>query len=77
MIQLLSLVLCLDSFFYLLCISIADFWFVVTMRFLYHSLCIHDRFKLLISSFQMHFLKTLNLYFPPLIITAFDIIFYI
>ena len=30
--------LCLDSFFFFVCVSITDFWFVVTMRFLYSSL---------------------------------------
>ena len=34
----LSLVLCLDWFFFFVCVSIVDAWFVVTMRFWYSTL---------------------------------------
>ena len=33
----------LDSFFFFVCVSITDFWFAVTMRFLYSSLYIYTR----------------------------------
>ena len=41
--------LCLDCFFLFLCVSVADLWFVVTMKFWYRSLYIKDYFKLLVS----------------------------
>ena len=54
----LTLVLCLDSFFFVVCVSIIGFWFLVTMRFWYISLYIYKKnaFKLLAFYFQKHFL---------------------
>ena len=37
--------ICLYSFFFIVCIFIIEFWFAVTMRFLYSSLYIRDCFK--------------------------------
>ena len=51
----LSLVLCLDSSVFCVCVSITDFWFVVSMRFIYSNLyvCVYVIYiyncKLLIS----------------------------
>ena len=53
----LTLVLCLDSFFFVVCVSIIGFWFLVTMRFWFISLYIKkNAFKLLAFYFQKHFL---------------------
>ena len=50
MIWWLSLMLCLNSFFFIVWIYTVDFWFVVTMRFWYAVYC-----KLLVFKFLMDF----------------------
>ena len=62
--------------------SIIAFWFVVTMKFFYSnlSLYIYIYTWLFLSCWSLTFkciLKNLHLHSPPLMITVFDIIFYI
>ena len=59
-------VICHPIFF--LCSSIITFLVAFIMRFWYNSLCTHDYFKLLISSFQMHFNKLLFIPLFPLVL---------
>ena len=58
-----------------MCVFLIDFWFVVTMSSIYLST--YDCFKMLISEFQMHFNIPEFVNSPPLMITVFDIVFYI
>ena len=58
---------CLDSFLFLVCISVTDFWFVATMKGVSVSVCVRVCLK-----FES-ILTTLN--FPPLPFTVFHIIF--
>ena len=62
--------------FLCLCIYI-DLWFVITMRFIYSKIYIHDYITLLISKFK-HILPTLN-FSPPhsLFQTYFTSIFFV
>ena len=53
----LSLVLCLDSFFFFVCISIIDFWIVVTMAFIYSNLYID---MIVLSCWSLNFKCTLR-----------------
>ena len=48
--------LCLDSFFFFVCISVIDFWFAVTMRFWYSNLYVYDYFNLFIYFFKNLFI---------------------
>ena len=67
----LSLVICFDSFLLCVCVSIINFWLVVTVRLKYTNLyhCWFLNFK--------HTLIMLHLHSPPFTIIIFDIIFYI
>ena len=70
MIWWLILVLCLDSFFFFVCVPIVDFYFAVTMRFWYSSLYIH---KIVLSCWSFNFKcisNILHLYSPlsPLLV---------
>ena len=60
----LSLVLCLDCFFFFVCVSIIDFWFAVPMRFWYSSLYMY---KIVLSCWSLNFQcisNILHLYSP-------------
>ena len=67
--------LCLDSFFFCVCVSIVDFRFAATMKFWYSSLYIQ---KIVLSCWSFNFkciFSILHLCSPPLTIAGFDIIF--
>ena len=71
----LSLVLYLDYFFLVVCLSVVDCWFAVTMKFRYRSLCIY---KIVLSCWSLNCkcLSTiLLLYTPLLMISGFVSIF--
>ena len=70
----LYLVLCLDSFFFFVCVSIVDFWLVVTMKFQYSSLHVS---KTILSCWSLNFKYISNILhlYPLLTIAEFDIIF--
>ena len=62
----LSFVMCLDCFFFFVCVSIVDFWFVVPMRFWFSSLYMY---KIVLSCWSVDFKcisNILHLYFPLL-----------
>ena len=70
----LSLVLCLDSFLFFVCVSIIDFWFVATKRFIYRNLSIYLSIYLIVLSCWSinfkHIVTLHHLYSPPLMITV-------
>ena len=71
----LTLVLCLDSFLFFVCVSIVDFHFAITMRIWYSSLYI-SKIILICWSFNFKCISSiLHLCSPLLTIADFDIMF--